>query len=89
MLRPRWLGFLDFREQLTRQLLSFTFKSCGPLRRARRSACAQTANRTSSKHGQNTASSGHYEHIVRGTLHLLVLDQQVYKANVTDGYAVQ
>lgn len=56
---------------------------------AHHSAYAYIANCTSSNHGQNTASSGHYEHIVRGTLHLLVLHQQVYKANVTDGYAVQ
>lgn len=36
-----------------------------------------------------TVSSDHYEHIVTGTLHLFALDQQVYKANVTDGYAVE
>lgn len=53
------------------------------------STCDHVANWTSFKHGQNTTSSGHYEHIVRSTLHLLVLDQKAYKANVADGYAVQ
>lgn len=96
-----WVGDVEttlakisgFRKQLTRQLLSFTFKSYWvhwdlPTV-ARHSARAHVAKCTSSQQGQNTASSGHYEHIVTATLHLLVLDQQVYKANVTDGYAVQ
>lgn len=73
MLWPHWLGFLsesswpDSCYHLHSSLIVRWEMSTVPV-----------PVRTS-EHGQSTASAGHYQHIVRGTLHLLVLDRQVCK----------